>query len=141
LDAHYHADRQPRRPASGTLKCAVYSTEKNVNFAGDRWVWAMMAGRDGALGSRGLLAIAGHDGFQGGVGMNYRDAIYGNAINTNSIPSYVLVNLVFAYKQPKWNAALGLTNITNDRYFVEANGAGALVSEPFSVFAATHVHF
>ncbi len=85
--------------------------------------------------------IAGHDGFEVGVGMNYRDTIYGNVTNTNSIPGYVLVNLVFAYKQPTWDASLGVTNITNDRYFVEANGAGALVGEPFSVFAATHVHF
>jgi iron complex outermembrane receptor protein len=87
------------------------------------------------------FAIAGHEGFQVGVGVNYRDKIYGNAINTNSIPSYVLLNAVIAYKQPQWDVSLGFTNITNERYFVEANGAGALVGEPFSVFAATHVHF
>jgi iron complex outermembrane recepter protein len=87
------------------------------------------------------FSIAGHDGFEAGVGINYRDRIYGNATNTNSIPSYVLVNLVFAYKQPSWDASLGITNITNERYFVEANGAGALVGEPLGVFAATHVHF
>jgi iron complex outermembrane receptor protein len=87
------------------------------------------------------FAIAGHEGFQVGVGVNYRGKIYGNATNTNSIPSYVLLNAVIAYKQPQWDVSLGLTNITNERYFVEANGAGALVGEPFSVFAATHVHF
>jgi iron complex outermembrane receptor protein len=86
------------------------------------------------------FAIAGHEGFQVGVGVNYRDQIYGNATNTNSIPSYVLLNAVIAYKQPTWDVSLGLTNITNERYFVEANGAGALVGEPFSVFAAAHLH-
>jgi iron complex outermembrane recepter protein len=87
------------------------------------------------------FAIAGHDGFQVGVGVNYRDQIYGNATNTNSIPSYVLLNVVIAYKQPAWDVSLGLKNITNERYFVEANGAGALVGEPFTAFAAAHVHF
>jgi iron complex outermembrane recepter protein len=87
------------------------------------------------------FAIAGHEGFEVGVGVNYRSKIYGNATNTNSIPSYVLLNLVVAYKKPTWDVSLGLKNITDERYFVEANGAGALVGEPFSVFAATHVHF
>jgi iron complex outermembrane recepter protein len=73
--------------------------------------------------------------------VNYRDKIFGNATNTNSIPSYVLLNAVIAYKRPEWDVSLGLTNITNERYFVEANGAGALVGEPFSAFAAAHVHF
>jgi iron complex outermembrane recepter protein len=87
------------------------------------------------------FAIAGHDGFEIGVGVNYRDQIYGNATNTTSIPSYVLLNMVIAYKRPEWDVSLGLRNITNERYFVEANGAGALVGEPFSAFAAAHVHF
>jgi len=87
------------------------------------------------------FAITGREGFQFGVGVNYRDKIYGNTANTNSIPSYMLLNAVIAYKQPAWDVSLGLTNITNERYFVEANGAGALVGEPLSVFAATHVHF
>jgi iron complex outermembrane receptor protein len=87
------------------------------------------------------FAIAGRDGFQAGIGVNYRDRIYGNATNTNSIPGYVLLNAVIAYKQADWDVSLGLTNITNERYFVEANGAGAYVGQPFSVFLATHVHF
>jgi iron complex outermembrane receptor protein len=87
------------------------------------------------------FAIGGIEGFQIGVGVNYRDKIYGNILNTNSIPSYTIVNAVLAYKQPRWDLSLGLRNITNERYFVEANGAGAFVGEPLSVFAAAHIHY
>jgi iron complex outermembrane receptor protein len=87
------------------------------------------------------FSIAGHEGFQIGVGVNYRDKIFANVTDTNSIPSYVTLNAVLAYKQPRWDVSLGLRNITDERYFVTANGAGASVGEPLSVFAAAHMHY
>jgi iron complex outermembrane receptor protein len=87
------------------------------------------------------FSLAGLDGFQVGVGVNYRDKIYANVTDTNSIPSYVTLNAVLAYKQPRWDLSLGLRNITDERYFVSADGAGAFVGEPLSVFAAAHIHY
>ena len=87
------------------------------------------------------FSVAGLDGFEVGVGVNYRDKIYANITDTNAIPSYVTLNAVLAYKQSRWDLSLGLRNITDERYFVSANGAGAFVGEPLSVFAAAHIHY
>lgn len=87
------------------------------------------------------FAIAGLDGFQIGTGLNYRDKIYGDLLNTNSIPSYLTLNAVLAYKTAKWDVSLGLRNITDERYFVNADGAGAIVGEPASVFLAANIHY
>ena len=85
--------------------------------------------------------IADMPGFRVGAGMNYQDKSYSDITNVNSIPSYVLVNASFGYNTPHWGIDLNLRNITDRRYFVAANGAGALVGEPRSAFVTVHADF
>jgi iron complex outermembrane receptor protein len=86
------------------------------------------------------FSIANLDGFQAGVGVHYRDRIFGNILNTDSVPSYTTVDAALAYRTPKWDLALNLKNLTNTRYFIAANGAGALVGDPLSVFFSASLH-
>ncbi|MEJ1977959.1 MAG: TonB-dependent receptor [Acetobacteraceae bacterium] len=80
-------------------------------------------------------------GFRVGAGLNYRDKTFSDITNVNSVPSFVIVNAALSYQGRGWGAALNLKNITNQRYFIAANAAGALVGDPFSAFASVHVDF
>jgi iron complex outermembrane receptor protein len=86
------------------------------------------------------FAIAGVDGFRVGAGMRQREKIYADALNTNSVPSYTLVDAMFGYYQPTWDVALIARNITDRRYFITANGSGGYVGDPFSVFLKASLH-
>ena len=85
--------------------------------------------------------IADIPGFRVGAGLNYQDKSYSDITNVNSIPSYVLVNASLGYDAPHWGIDLNLHNLTDRRYFVAANGAGALVGEPRSAFVTLHAGF
>jgi iron complex outermembrane recepter protein len=86
------------------------------------------------------FSIANLDGFQVGAGVHYRDRIFGDILNTDSVPAYTTVDAELAYRTQKWDLALNLKNLTNTRYFIAANGAGALVGDPLSVFFTASVH-
>lgn len=85
--------------------------------------------------------IAGVHGFHVGAGMNYQSKSYSDITNVNSIPASVIFNAVFGYEGRGWGADVNLHNITNQRYFIAANAAGAFVGEPFSAFASVHMNF
>jgi iron complex outermembrane receptor protein len=87
------------------------------------------------------FSLAGIEGFQIGAGLNYRGKSYGNITNTNSIPSYVIANAEIGYQAENWGASVDVRNITNKRYFIAANGGGALVGEPLSAFLNVHVNY
>jgi len=87
------------------------------------------------------FAIGGLKGFKVGAGLSYRDKIFANVANTTSVPAYVLFDAVLTYTQPTWDVSVGVKNITNRFYFVNANSAGAFVGEPRTVFAKASVHF
>jgi iron complex outermembrane recepter protein len=87
------------------------------------------------------FSIAGRPGFRVGAGANYQSTTYSDITNVNSIPAYVIVNALVGYEAPQWGNDLNLHNITNQRYFVAANVAGALVGEPFSALVNLHAHF
>jgi iron complex outermembrane recepter protein len=72
--------------------------------------------------------------------VHYRDKVFGNILNTDSVPSYTTVDAALAYRTPKWDVALNLKNLTDTRYFIAANGAGALVGDPLSVFFSVSIH-
>ena len=55
--------------------------------------------------------------------------------------SYVVANALLSFDAPRWGAALNIKNITNERYFVAANAAGAYVGEPLSAFVSANVNF
>lgn len=87
------------------------------------------------------FSLGGIDGFQIGAGVNYRGKSYGNITNTDSIPSYVIANAEISYDADNWGASVDVRNITNKRYFIAANGGGALVGDPLSAFLNIHVNY
>jgi iron complex outermembrane receptor protein len=85
------------------------------------------------------FAIAGVPGFIGGGGLNYRDKTFSDITNVDSIPAYVIANALVGYETPTWSVSLNVKNLTNERYFVAANEAGALVGDPLSAFVTVRV--
>jgi iron complex outermembrane receptor protein len=86
------------------------------------------------LWSTYTFSVAGISGFQVGAGVNYRDKTYSDPTNLNSVPAYIIGNAMVGWESPKWRVALNVKNITNERYFIAANGAGGLVGEGLSAF-------
>jgi iron complex outermembrane recepter protein len=80
------------------------------------------------------FSIGGMPGFQVGAGANYRDRTWSDTTNVNSIPAYVIGNAMIGWENSNWGVALNVKNITNERYFVAANGAGGFVGEGLSAF-------
>lgn len=78
-------------------------------------------------------------GLRVGAGVNYRDKTYSDITNVNSVPSFVVANVLLGFNTPSWGVDLNIHNITNQRFFIAANAAGALVGEPFGVFVNLHV--
>jgi iron complex outermembrane recepter protein len=86
------------------------------------------------------FSIGGMPGFQVGAGMNYRDRTYSDPTNVNSVPSFVIGNAMIGWDNANWGVALNVKNITNERYFVAANGAGGFVGEGLSAFLTVRYH-
>jgi iron complex outermembrane recepter protein len=86
------------------------------------------------LWSTYTFSIAGIPGFQVGAGLNYRDKTWSDTTNVNMVPAYVIGNAMVGWESPNWRVALNVKNITNERYFIAANGAGGLVGEGLSAF-------
>jgi len=86
------------------------------------------------------FSIAGMPGFQVGAGLNYRDKTYSDPTNVNSVPAYVIGNAMIGWDNANWGAALNVKNITNERYFVAANGAGGFVGEGLGAFLTVRYH-
>jgi iron complex outermembrane receptor protein len=86
------------------------------------------------------FSIGGIEGFQVGGGVNYRDRTYSDTTNVNSVPSYVIGNAMIGWDNANWGVQLNVKNITNERYFVAANGAGGFVGEGLSAFLTVRYH-
>jgi iron complex outermembrane recepter protein len=80
------------------------------------------------------FAIGKVDGFQVGAGLNYRDRTWSDPTNVNSVPGYVIGNAMVGWENLNWGVALNVKNITNERYFVAANGAGGFVGEGLGAY-------
>jgi iron complex outermembrane recepter protein len=80
------------------------------------------------------FAINGVSGFQVGAGVNYRDRTWSDTTNVNSVPAYVIGNAMIGWENANWGVALNVKNVTNERYFVAANGAGGFVGEGLSAY-------
>ncbi|MGC1303359.1 MAG: TonB-dependent receptor [Caulobacteraceae bacterium] len=87
------------------------------------------------------FSIAGIPGFRIGGGVNYQSKSYSDITNVNSIPSSVVANALIGYETPRWGLDVNIHNLANERYFVAANAAGALVGEPLSASASLHANF
>jgi hypothetical protein len=46
---------------------------------------------------------------------------------------------LFGYEADTWGISLNVKNFTNQRYYVEANAAGAVVGEPLSAFLKIYI--
>jgi iron complex outermembrane recepter protein len=80
------------------------------------------------------FAIGKVDGFQVGAGVNYRDRTWSDPTNVNSVPGYLIGNAMIGWENLNWGVALNVKNITNERYFVAANGAGGFVGEGLGAY-------
>jgi len=87
------------------------------------------------------FSIGGIPGFHVGAGVNYVGKSYSDITNVNSIPSYVIANAAFGYEARTWGIDVNVHNITDRRYFVAANAAGAYVGQPLSAFVNLHGNF
>jgi iron complex outermembrane receptor protein len=87
------------------------------------------------------FSIAGVPGFIVGAGLNYRDKVYSDTTNVNSIPAYVIGNAMLGYEADNWGATLNVKNFTNQRYYIEANAAGATVGDSLSAFLKVYVKY
>jgi len=85
------------------------------------------------------FSIAGRPGFTAGLGLNYRDKSYSDITNVNSIPAFVTANAFLGYEEKEWGISLNVKNITNQRYYTEANAAGAIVGDPLSAFVKIYI--
>ena len=86
------------------------------------------------------FSIGGIAGFQVGAGANYRDKTYSDNTNVNSVPAYVIGNAMIGWDNANWGVALNVKNITNERYFIAANGAGGFVGEGLGAFVTVRYH-
>jgi iron complex outermembrane receptor protein len=87
------------------------------------------------------FSVEGVPGFHVGAGLNYMGKSYSDITNVNSIPSYVIANAAVGYQAHHWGVDLNIHNITDRRYFIAANAAGAFVGEPLSAFVSLHADF
>jgi iron complex outermembrane receptor protein len=79
-------------------------------------------------------------GFTLGGGLEYRSRLWGNIVNTTQVPGYVTEEAVISYRQPRWEIAAGVKNLADKTWFAAANGAGALVGEPRTIFVSAKLH-
>jgi iron complex outermembrane recepter protein len=86
------------------------------------------------------FSIGGIAGFQVGAGVNYRDKTYSDNTNVNSVPAYVIGNAMIGWDNANWGVALNVKNITNERYFIAANGAGGFVGDGLGAFLTVRYH-
>lgn len=86
-----------------------------------------------------LLGNAAH-GLTLGGGLEYRSKMWGNITNTTQVPGYVTEEATLSYRQIRWDVSAGVKNLTDKTWFAAANGVGALVGEPRTVFVAIKVH-
>lgn len=81
------------------------------------------------------------EGLNFGIGAVYKSEAYADNLNLFEIPSYIVVNAVIGYKQPKWEAAVQFNNLTDKEYYTNPTFAGALPGDPRSVFATLKFDF
>ncbi len=80
-------------------------------------------------------------GLRIGAGLESRSMMYGNILNTNRVPGYVTEQAVLTYDSGRWELNAGVRNLSDRRWFIAANGAGALVGEPRTFFASARIRF
>ena len=90
-----------------------------VRNAGSLWVTY-----DLPLGARGLSI---------GAGVTSKGRSFADTINAIRIPGYTIGNAAIYWRQPKFEVALNVKNITDERYFENPTFAGGLPGDPRTV--------
>lgn len=80
-------------------------------------------------------------GISFGIGAVHKGESYADALNALVIPSYTVFNAVIGYKQPKWEAAVTMNNLTDKTYYTSPTFSGALPGDPRSVYATLKFDF
>nr|WP_070105785.1 TonB-dependent receptor [Burkholderia plantarii] len=80
-------------------------------------------------------------GFHVGAGVNYVGKSYSDITNVNAIPPYVIANAAFGDDTRRWRVDLNVHNLTDRRYDIAANAAGAYAGESLSAFVNLHAGF
>ena len=62
-------------------------------------------------------------GFSAGGGLNYTSDSYASPSNAVVIPGYLTMDLAAYYRSKRFDAALNLKNVTNEKYIVSAHGS------------------
>ena len=86
------------------------------------------------------FAIAGVPGFRVGGGVNYQSKRDSDLTNVNAIPAATVLTALVGYERASWGLDVNVRNLTNARYFIAPNGAGAYVGQPLSAFVSLHVN-
>ncbi|MGA7071717.1 TonB-dependent receptor, partial [Bradyrhizobium sp.] len=86
------------------------------------------------------FSLGGISGFQAGIGANYRDRTWSDTTNVNSVPGFVIGNLMAGWENANWGVSLNVKNFTNKLYFVAANGAGGFVGEGLGAYLTVKYH-
>jgi len=79
------------------------------------------------------------DGFRVGGGLQARDRIYADALNTFAVPGWIVGDVFVGYYRPTWDIAAGIKNVANSTYFVTANGIGGFVGDPRTYYVKASV--
>jgi iron complex outermembrane receptor protein len=93
------------------------------------------------LWSTYTFSIANVPGFHVGAGVNYLSRMYNDITDLNSVPSSVIFNATCGYQARGWGIDLNIHNLTDRRYFIAPNAAGAYAGDSLSAFVTVHADF
>ncbi len=68
-----------------------------------------------------------------GAGITAKGASFADTANAIRIPGYTIGNAALYWRQPKYEIALNVKNVTNERYFENPTFAGGLPGDPRTV--------
>jgi iron complex outermembrane receptor protein len=87
------------------------------------------------------FAFLGVTGFRVGASLQYRGKVFGDQLDSIKVPAYTIFDANITYSQPQWDVSAGIKNIADRRYYIAANGAGAFVGDPRTVYVKANVRF
>lgn len=87
------------------------------------------------------FAINGIHGFRVGGGLSYNSKTYANTANSAWIPDSTVINTMFGYFAPHWDAQIGINNVANVEYFTIAESAGGYVGTPRTYYVKASLHY
>lgn len=79
------------------------------------------------------------DGLGIGAGINAKGRSFADAVNGIRIPGYTIGNAAIYWRQPKYEIALNVKNVTNEQYFENPTFAGGLPGDPRTVLLTLKV--